>query len=71
MKNLNAHLGQNTLIFGDLITVADLVMLSSILVNKSHFQTLPKNVKRWLTYLSSLLGSIINQLNVPSTWLSR
>lgn len=70
MKSLNAHLGQNQLICSNIVSVADLVLLSSILANKLHFQTLPKNVKRWFSYLSSSLDSIINQFNVPAAWLS-
>ncbi|XP_057311430.1 aminoacyl tRNA synthase complex-interacting multifunctional protein 2-like [Hydractinia symbiolongicarpus] len=68
LKSLNSHLGKNDHLCNNRTTLADIVMLSAIIVNKKSFSTLPKNVKSWFIRHAHEFGSIIEKLEVPSSW---
>ncbi|XP_054710903.1 aminoacyl tRNA synthase complex-interacting multifunctional protein 2-like [Uloborus diversus] len=51
LKSLNSHLGKNSFLVGNSLTVADIIIWSSLLQTKLH-DGLPSNVSKWYKSLS-------------------
>jgi len=68
LKSMNSHLGMKDLFCGETITLADVTLLASLLANCSYIKSLPKNVKKWFSSMSSCFKNTLSRFNVPSTW---
>merc|ERR1712002_189361 len=68
MKSMNSHLGKNNFFCGENITLADVTLLASLLSNINSFKSLPKNVKKWFSQISTYFTSTVSKFTLPESW---
>ena len=69
MKLLNAQLGKYDYVCRTM-SIADVTTLAALLASYKHFQTLPKNVKKWILNAPPNYLDIVKKLPVNQSWFS-
>ena len=69
MKSLNAQLGKYDHVCRTM-SIADVTTLAALLAGYKHFQTLPKNVKKWFLNAPPNYLDIVKKLYVNQSWFS-